>query len=153
MLDFGRRYQDPRIWWEAVETALACRARQDRPLPHQRQSPIDGTSGTILPVDRNDGTPLGLASMYDDFAEASDLARVTAAAPIETPRRAAAPRPWRAPCRCRQRRRLAHIIHQADWIAGQFSGRFDVTDENNALKTGYDPIARQWPAWIAQDRA
>ena len=44
---------------------------------------------------------------------------------------------------------LAHIIHQADWIAGQFSDRFDVTDENNALKTGYDPVQRQWPGWIA----
>ena len=22
MLDFGRRYQDPRIWWDAVEIAL-----------------------------------------------------------------------------------------------------------------------------------
>ncbi len=27
-------------------------------------------------------------------------------------------------------------------------GRFDRTDENNALKTGYDPIARRWPAWL-----
>jgi hypothetical protein len=44
---------------------------------------------------------------------------------------------------------VARILHQADWIAGQFSGRFDLSDENNALKTGYDPIARVWPDWIA----
>jgi sugar (pentulose or hexulose) kinase len=44
---------------------------------------------------------------------------------------------------------VARILHQADWIAGQISGRFDVSDENNALKTGYDPVARGWPAWIA----
>ena len=41
------------------------------------------------------------------------------------------------------------ILHQADWIAALLSGRFDVSDENNALKTGYDPIARRWPDWIA----
>ncbi|KGM33554.1 FGGY-family carbohydrate kinase, partial [Inquilinus limosus] len=40
------------------------------------------------------------------------------------------------------------VLHQADWIAGRLSGRFDVTDENNALKTGYDPAARRWPDWI-----
>ena len=37
-----------------------------------------------------------------------------------------------------------HIVHQADWIAGLFCGRFDQTDENNALKTGYSPLAKSW---------
>jgi len=41
------------------------------------------------------------------------------------------------------------ILHQADWLIGRFSGRFDVSDENNALKTGYDPVARTWPAWMS----
>ena len=75
--------------------------------------------------------------------------RVMAAAPRETAARgghlAAGPRPGR----CR-RRRLPRILHQADWIAGQLSGRFDVSDENNALKTGYDPMTRRWPDWIAE---
>lgn len=44
---------------------------------------------------------------------------------------------------------IAAVLHQADWIAGNFSGRFDVSDENNALKTGYDVEARRWPEWIA----
>ena len=37
------------------------------------------------------------------------------------------------------------VLHQADWIAGLLSGRFDCSDENNALKTGYDVFARRWP--------
>jgi sugar (pentulose or hexulose) kinase len=45
------------------------------------------------------------------------------------------------------------VLHQADWIAGQFCGRFDISDENNALKTGYDPVARSWPDWIARTGA
>jgi sugar (pentulose or hexulose) kinase len=44
------------------------------------------------------------------------------------------------------------VLHQADWIAAQFSGRTDVTDESNALKTGYDPVARRWPVWLEADR-
>ena len=46
--------------------------------------------------------------------------------------------------------RAFRVLHQADWIAAQFSGRFDVTDENNALKTGYDPITRCWPEWLRE---
>jgi len=42
----------------------------------------------------------------------------------------------------------AHICHQADWIAGTLCGRFDISDENNALKLGYDPVTRRWPAWL-----
>ena len=45
---------------------------------------------------------------------------------------------------------VARMIDQADWLAGCLSGRFDQSDENNALKTGYDPIARAWPDWIAR---
>jgi sugar (pentulose or hexulose) kinase len=147
MLDFGRRYQDPQIWWDAVEIALnAVLDKVDR--SRIRGLAIDGTSGTILPV-AGDGTPLGLASMYDDFAEASDLARVTAAAPMESAARGGSS-PLARALPMQETAGLAHIIHQADWVAGQFSGRFDITDENNALKTGYDPLSRQWPAWIAK---
>jgi sugar (pentulose or hexulose) kinase len=45
---------------------------------------------------------------------------------------------------------VIRILHQADWISGRLSGRFDVSDENNALKTGYDPVARRWPGWIGE---
>ena len=40
-------------------------------------------------------------------------------------------------------------LHQADWLAGKLSGRFGISDENNALKTGYDPLQRCWPEWLA----
>ncbi|WP_200260915.1 FGGY-family carbohydrate kinase, partial [Halorhodospira neutriphila] len=41
------------------------------------------------------------------------------------------------------------VLSQADWIAGRLAGRFDASDESNALKLGYDPVARRWPAWLA----
>jgi D-ribulokinase len=38
---------------------------------------------------------------------------------------------------------VRRILHQADWIAGKLSGRFDRSDWNNALKTGYDPVVNR----------
>jgi hypothetical protein len=43
-----------------------------------------------------------------------------------------------------------HLLHQADWILGRLTARFGTSDENNALKLGYDPIARRWPEWLAR---
>ena len=41
-----------------------------------------------------------------------------------------------------------HALHQADWLLGRLAGRYGVTDENNALKLGYDPVQRCWPEWL-----
>jgi hypothetical protein len=41
-------------------------------------------------------------------------------------------------------------VHQADWIAGRLAGEHGVSDENNALKLGYDPVTRTWPGWLEQ---
>jgi hypothetical protein len=43
---------------------------------------------------------------------------------------------------------VRHMLHQADWISGKLSGRFDRSDWNNALKTGFDPVGARWPDWI-----
>jgi sugar (pentulose or hexulose) kinase len=40
---------------------------------------------------------------------------------------------------------VRHAVHQADWIAGRLSGNHGISDDNNALKLGYDPVARTWP--------
>jgi sugar (pentulose or hexulose) kinase len=110
---------------------------------------VDGTSGTVLPVDAA-GTPLAEPLMYNDrVADPDILARVAAAAPMES----AAHGPTSGLAKMLHFQSLpgvAKIIHQADWVAGRLTGRFDVTDENNALKSGYDPLARRWPAWISE---
>jgi sugar (pentulose or hexulose) kinase len=139
----GRALQDSRIWWDATSQAMMDLGLGSH---HVLALAIDGTSGTILPVDAA-GAPLGLASMYNDVCEKAYLAAVATQASPET----AALGSTSPLARAIAMQKGAHrILHQADWIAGQFSGRFDVTDENNALKTGYDPVARQWPRWIAR---
>lgn len=140
--DGGRVMQDPAIWWEAVNEALGALDLQGLDV---KAIAVDGTSGTILPIGA-DGSPTGLASMYNDVAEAAPLARIAADAPKETAALGSTSPLARA---MPMQERSHRIIHQADWIAGLLSGRFDVTDENNALKSGYDPVTRQWPAWIA----
>ena len=39
-------------------------------------------------------------------------------------------------------------LHQADWLAASLTGRYGISDDNNALKLGWDPVNRCWPAWI-----
>jgi sugar (pentulose or hexulose) kinase len=85
--------------------------------------------------------------MYDDAADAEMLKRVAACAPPETAALGSTSPLARA---LAMGKATPRILHQADWIAGKLSGRFDVTDENNALKSGYDPVARRWPQWISE---
>jgi sugar (pentulose or hexulose) kinase len=83
--------------------------------------------------------------MYNDVAEQALLALVASAAPKETAALGSTSPLARA---MELHKPGTRILHQADWIMGRLSGRFDVTDENNALKSGYDPVTRQWPEWI-----
>ena len=135
-----RVLQDPAIWWEAVQQAFAL---LDLSGLHVLAIAVDGTSGTILPVD-DAGKPLAPASLYNDVADAEAVKRVAAVAPAET----AALGGTSPLARAMMMREKCRVIHQADWIVGRLCGRFDVTDENNALKSGYDPVARRWPQWI-----
>jgi D-ribulokinase len=141
----GRLMQDPQLWVSALNDVLGD-------LKPQAEShdvlaiAVDGTSGTILPVDK-DGRPLGLASMYNDVAEEADLTRVAKVASADSAALGATS-PLARALPMAKTQGAARILHQADWIAGLLSGRFDVSDENNALKTGYDPRTRKWPDWI-----
>ncbi|MER9295184.1 FGGY-family carbohydrate kinase [Mesorhizobium sp. M0621] len=144
---FSSDGRDPAAWWQAVEAALIeLLSGIDRAAV--RAIAVDGTSGTLLPVDAA-GRPLAEPLMYNDKVADNDiLAAIARAAPAAS----AAHGPTSGLAKALQFQRLsgvAKMLHQADWIAGNFSGRFDISDENNALKTGYDVEARRWPDWIA----
>lgn len=141
--DFGRARQDPQLWWNATLAAFATLKLDGL---HVRAIAIDGTSGTILAVN-SDGSPASLGSMYNDVCDNESLARIAAVAPRETAALGSTSPLARA---MELAGKGTRILHQADWILGKLSGRYDVTDENNALKSGYDPIAREWPRWIAR---
>jgi D-ribulokinase len=135
----AERKQDPALWWQALEAAFSSLNLAGLKV---LAIAVDGTSGTIVPIDES-GKPTGLASMYNDAADPSHVAMVAAAAPSDTAALGSS-----SPL-ARGLAMTGCIVHQADWIMGKLCGRFDVSDENNALKSGYDPMARKWPEWIS----
>ncbi len=133
----------PLAWQRLVIAALQQLGRR-ADLGQAEAIAVAGTSGTILAIGK-DGAPRGQASLYSDPADPAAVARVAAIAPLASAARGAVSPlakalAWPAG--------YARLLHQADWIAGMLCGRFDVSDENNALKTGYDPVARRWPDWV-----
>ncbi|MEQ1951858.1 FGGY-family carbohydrate kinase [Mesorhizobium sp. CN2-181] len=146
MADHGANLHEPCNWWRALDAALDGLFAEIDPKRVAALA-VDGTSGTMLPIDRF-GRPLADALMYSDpVADANILSAISSVAPPETA--AHGPTSGLAKAMAFQKRMSPwKVVHQADWIAGRFSGRFDVSDENNALKTGYDPVARRWPDWI-----
>ena len=136
----------PERWWHALAGAMAELAGS-ADLGGVRAIAVDGTSGTVLPVDAA-GTALAPASLYNDRAAPDDIAAIEAAAPVDSAARGSASplaraRAWRGLAGC------AHILHEADWLAGRLCGRYGRSDWNNALKTGFDPRIPGWPGWIA----
>ncbi|RUY77332.1 carbohydrate kinase, partial [Mesorhizobium sp. M7A.F.Ca.CA.001.10.2.1] len=144
---FGSEGRAPTAWWQAVKTVLTeLLSGIDRTAV--RAIAVDGTSGTLLPVDAA-GRPLAEPLMYNDKVDDDDvLAVIARTAPAASAAHGATSGLAKA-LRFQHLPGIAAVLHQADWIAGNFSGRFDISDENNALKTGYDVEARRWPEWIA----
>lgn len=146
LADFSPDHRDPAVWRRAMATAVAGLLAEtgDRRIVAVA---IDGTSGTMLPVD-GEGRPLATPMMYNDPVEDAAILDAVAA---HAARESAAHGPTSGlakAIRFQDLPGLFRVIHQADWLSGLLTGRFDVSDENNALKTGYDPLARRWPDWI-----
>jgi sugar (pentulose or hexulose) kinase len=141
--------QEPELWWRAVvETLAKLGASLD--LSAIKHISIDGTSGTLLLTD-GDGKPLTPGLMYNDARAGAEATRIGGIAPAESGahgRSSALAKLLHLLARGGEKAK--HALHQADWIAGRLAGRFDGSDENNALKLGYDPVARRWPDWLSK---
>ena len=142
----GGLRQDPGAWWSAVTTVIraigaAVSGRRIASLA------VDGTSGTLLVTDAR-GTPLEPASMYNDASGAGLARRIRAVAPPESGAHGATSPLARLLMLQERHPEARHALHQADWIAARLTGRLGVSDDNNALKLGFDPVTRTWPAWL-----
>ena len=144
----GRIEQDSHIWWQGVKQLLQ-QLVEEIPGRSIKAISINGTSGTLLACD-NKGQPLAPALMYNDNSSTAEAGQLSHIAPADSP--VQSPNSGLAKIMQLHRRfpDAAHFLHQADWIAAQLTGRFDITDENNALKSGYDAIHRCWPQWMDQ---
>ena len=142
--------QEPVYWWRATCEAIQALGKSVD-LRAVWRIAVDGTSGTLLLTDA-EGRPCSPGLLYNDARATEQAARVKAVAPAESgahgPTAALAKLLYLLGTSIRAQAR--HALHQADWIAGRLANRFGTSDENNALKLGYDPVARAWPAWLDQ---
>ncbi len=107
---------------------------------------VDGTSGTVLMLD-SAAQPIGQASLYNDPAPEAAVRAVEDVADAMSAARGAAS-PLAKLVAMQGLPGAVRLAHQADWIAMRLGAPAGVSDENNALKTGYDPVRRCWPSWM-----
>lgn len=148
----GHVEQDPALWWQGVKQVISDLLAQ---VPAQDVSAlvVDGTSGTVLLSD-SQGNPLGFGSgsglMYNDMRAVEEANLVKAKAPQNSG--AQGPSAGLAKLLWLQKQPYAkdarYALHQTDWIIGKLCGKFGISDTNNCLKTGYDPVQNIWPGWL-----
>jgi sugar (pentulose or hexulose) kinase len=140
--------QDPALWWQALTDNLDRLARQT-PLNAVGALCLDGTSATLLGCDAS-GQAVTQALMYNDARARDEARQIAAVAPPECAAHGAssslAKLLWLQHSGAGGD--IRHALHQADWLIGRLCGQYGVSDENNALKLGYDIIQRCWPDWM-----
>ncbi|MCK5639535.1 MAG: FGGY-family carbohydrate kinase, partial [Gammaproteobacteria bacterium] len=145
--------QDPELWWHAVMETLTA-VLQDVDTETVVSIAIDGTSGTTLLAD-SEGQPLTTALMYNDARATAEAAHIAQHAPRESAAHGTSSGLSKLLWLLKHEGLLkntdghaAKVHTQADWITGRLTGRFGISDINNALKLGFDPISGQWPGWL-----
>ncbi|MCG8070141.1 MAG: FGGY-family carbohydrate kinase [Candidatus Thiodiazotropha taylori] len=143
----GEQQQNPQDWWQAVTELLQETVAKIGNNPVDAIA-VDGTSSTLLMTDHQ-GTPLTPALMYNDSSSRDSLELLKQVAPEGSPVLSASSSLAKLLHLSRNLKTDSYYaLHQADWIVGRLTGNYQLSDENNALKLGYDPITRQWPEWI-----
>ncbi len=135
--------QTPELWLSSVYTLLE---KLPEPLKKQLMAlAIDGTSGSILLTDQA-GEPSSSVLMYDDLRAVDEAKLIKKVMPEQNGGQGAsgslARLMWLLKNQASSKHRYA--LHQADYVLGSLANNFRLSDENNALKLGYDVINRCW---------
>lgn len=154
----SREEQSPITWWDACLRSLQqllAQASRETDLQHIRAISVTSTSGTIIPIDHH-YQPLHNAIMYSDTRQEQEGRICREAALAHYPNGYTAfntssglPKMlWFINHYPEKAAHLYKFIHAADFIVGRLSGRYDVTDLTNVLKSGYDVQQQRWPEYI-----
>ena len=144
---------DARQWWHSSKACLdqqigALGSIGFSPLDIQSLA-IDGTSGSMVLVDEKlDPVTPGL--MYNSAGlddEAAVIAQFAEENSITRGANSGLARLLRLQ-KLDLGERGRHLCHQADFVLAKLLGRAGISDDNNALKTGFDPEVEAWPAWL-----
>ena len=146
--DNSHKLQTPDDWWQAVQFVMKEITSKVN-HQHIQAIAVDGTSSTVLLCDPA-GHPLTPAVMYDEQHAKPQAEFLKTYAPkksvVLNATSGLAKVLWLL--EHHQVEEPFHIVHQADWIAGKLCQRFDFSDTNNVLKTGFDVINNVWPLWL-----
>jgi D-ribulokinase len=153
--DGARFEQDPAAWWEGAATGLRAVIAATAGRAQIVAVSVAATSGTMVLLDA-DGDAIRPAIMYGDGRSTAQAAQINDAATQlreqlgytfnaswGLPKVA-----WLARHEPQNMARAAYIAHAGDVVTGRLSGRYDVSDTTQALKTGYDVLTERWPPLI-----
>lgn len=150
----SREEQCPDTWWQACTRVLE-QVLENKAAASLLAISVTSTSGTIIPINKNN-EPLHPAIMYSDGRQAEEGALCKTTAALYNPDGYTAfntssglPKMLWFLRRFPEKAGDVHLfIHAADYITGKLSGRYDVTDFTNVLKSGYDVRTERWPEYI-----
>jgi sugar (pentulose or hexulose) kinase len=117
---------------------------------------FDGTSATSLLVESSSGRMLAAPKLYNEAQSPAVVEVVKALAPPSHTTTASTSTlckliTWTQESKW-QGERQPILLHQADWLASLLHGDVEesggVSDWNNALKVGFDPMSESYPAWL-----
>ena len=140
--------QDPLLQWSIVLNVLAELIGQCQSMTIQAIA-VDATSGSILITDTV-GQALSPILMYNDKQAVVESELISQSAPKDSGANGLGSGLSKLLYLQKQQpnTKACRLVHQVDWINFNLGGRLGVTDENTALKSGYDIINRCWPDWL-----
>ena len=157
----GLHEQNPESWWTAACTAIGSAMQQISGGADARRTLraicVDGTSGTVVGVDRT-GRATTPALMYNDARATSEAVELDSlvredaetALPGITASFGIAKMLWIERNLAGEAAATHCFAHQADFIAGRMTGQVGVTDYSNALKSGFDLCKESWAGFIEE---
>ena len=142
--------QNPHYLWSVVLTVLDEIMRSCTHADVKAIS-VDATSGSVM-LASDIGEAISPILLYND-SRAVEQSKLIASQANETTAAIGPTSGLAKLCYLEQYTTVKaphYLLHQADWVNLQLGADIAITDENNALKTGYDPLNRQWPDWLEE---
>lgn len=150
----GYQEQSPAMWWDAAVKALSCCITKIGNLKKNICTlSIDGTSGTVVALDR-EFEELYPGIMYNDSRAVPETERIRLyAGNLERVLGYRVNASFGLPKMLWLNEhlggRVAYFIHQSDYICGKLTNEYLVTDYSNALKSCYDLTEDRWPGFMS----
>jgi len=150
--------QSPNDWWNCIkEVIFYCTFKlKEKNIPPEDivALALDGTSGTVLLIDKNNN-PIRNAILYNDSRSSVQADFLNENFPELCEKLGykfnfsyALPKIMWLYENTNYFDSAKKILHQADYVLGKLCGVFGVTDYSNALKTGYDILDKKYASFF-----